>query len=160
MGPAQHEEQSGCLPWGLSPVTPSCISFYTHGKGLIWRQFYLAQCLAQWGKGVDRANWYIMESHPLFLYPGDWRTANASGQRTDMKCFLPPIQNLGEDNTDTFFHTVSKAGTTRGVAPDSCTDLSEHLATEARSLPCFQGCFHYEGSLVTVLSRKPIPALF
>lgn len=104
----------GCLPWGLSPVTPSCISFYTHGKGLIWRQFYLAQCLVQWGKGVDRANWYIIKSHPLFLYSGDWRTANASGQRTDMKCFLPPLQNLGEDNTGTFFHPVSKAGRTRG----------------------------------------------
>lgn len=159
MGPAQHEEQSGCLPWGLSPGTPSCISFYTHGKGLIWRQFYLAQCLVQRGKGVDRANWYIMESHPLFLHPGDWRTANASGQRTDMKCFLPPIQNLAEDSTDTFFHPVSKVGTARGVVPNSCTDLWEHLATEARSLPCFQGCFHCEGSLVTVLSRKPIPAL-
>lgn len=158
MGLAQHEEQSGCLPRGLSPATPPCISFYTHGKGLMWRQFYLAQCLVQWGKGVDRANWYIMESHPLFRYPGDWRTANASGQRTDMKCFLPPIQNLGEENTDTFFHPVSKAGT-RGVVPNSCTDVSAHLAAEARSLPCFQGCFYCEGSLVTVLSRKPIPAL-
>lgn len=63
---------------------------------------------------VDRANWYIIKSHPLFLYPGDWRTANALGQCTDMKCFLPPIQNLGKDNIGTFFHPVSKAGKTRG----------------------------------------------
>lgn len=56
----------------------------------------------------------LWKAHPLFLYPGDWRTTNASGQRTDMKGFLPPIQNLGKDNTNTFFHLVSKAGRTRG----------------------------------------------
>lgn len=32
-----------------------------------------------------------------------------------------------------------------GVVPSSCTDLSEHLATEARSSPCFQGCFYLGG---------------
>lgn len=46
-----------------------------------------------------------------------------------------------------------------GVVPSSCIDLSEHLATEARSSPCFQGHFNWESSLMTVLSRKPIPAL-
>lgn len=46
-----------------------------------------------------------------------------------------------------------------GIDPSSCTDLSEHLATEARSSPCLQGCFYWEGSLMTVLSRKPIPEL-
>lgn len=141
------------------PVTPSCISLYTHGKGLIWRQFYLAQCLVQWGKGVDRTNWSIMESHPLFLYPGDWRIANASGQRTDMKCFLPPIQNLGKDNIDTFFHPVPKAGRTRGGCSQLLHRSLRTPSNRSKRFPCFQGRFYGEGSLMTLLSRKPIPAL-
>lgn len=33
-----------------------------------------------------------------------------------------------------------------GVVPSSCIDLLEHLATETRSTPCFQGCLYWENS--------------
>lgn len=110
--PAWRAEE-GRLPYEASSlVSPLCISFKTQGKRLIWRQFHLASCLVQQGKGADRANWYINESHPH--YPRDWRTASASGQQADAEGSRPPVQNLGDHNIGKFFHPVSKAGRARG----------------------------------------------
>lgn len=110
--------------------------------------------------GVDWANWYIIESYPLFLYPRDRRAANASGQHTDIERFLPPIQNPGEDNIGRFFHPVSKAGRTRG----SCSMfLHRSLRTfsSRKMYTLFSGTFLLgQQPLMTVLSSRLLAPLW
>lgn len=88
----------------------------------------------------------LLKATPSFF------TQETEGQRMPQasiltwNAFYLPSRTWVRTTSESFSIQYLKLEEQEGVVPSSCIDLSEHLATEARSTPRFQPCFYWESS--------------
>lgn len=146
MGLAQHEEQSKVV-YHMRPL-PQAVCRVSLLKVMAkdWFEDNFILCSVWFSGGRER----IGQTDILLKATPSSFTQETEGQRMPQASLLTwdafylPSRTWARTTLASF--SIQYLKLEEGVVPSSCIDLSEHLATDARSTPCFQGCFYWESS--------------
>lgn len=148
MGLAQHEEQSRVV-YHTRPL-PQSVRHVPLLKLMAkdWFEDNFILCSIWFSGGREQ----IGETDILLKATPSSFTQETEGQQMPQasiltwNAFYLPSRTWVKTTLARFSVRYLKLEEWEGVVPSACIDLSERLATEGRSTPCFQGRFYWESS--------------